>query len=127
MKMTFTIVIGTTAILAGGVVLFLVMQDGVGLSVLSDEYEAPVHLNTMLQSHGADSEIPLKPVTVQHLSTLIQRLNYELFIQKCLTVILAVLCILSGTMLLLRKKDIEAAQQNVGEVPPELRPDEPST
>ena len=99
--------IAIVSILIGCLAMYLLIRNGFRMHALSDEFEAPIALEAMLREHGADSDVPLKPATVQHLANLIRKLDHSLLVQKCVTGILAVFCIILGsaTLVLMRKKE----------------------
>ena len=106
--------IAGTSLLAAGIALFGLLRNGLPMYVLSDEFQAPVYLGSLLRDHGTESDIPIKPVTIQKLADLIWRLGHDLTVQKFATGGLSILCVISAAVILKLNKERNTAQQAVG-------------
>jgi hypothetical protein len=127
MKRVITILIACVAIIAGVLALGYTTRGGFRMYVLSDEFEAPIALEAMLKEHDPGSDIPLKPGTVQHLASLIRRLDHGLLVQKVITGALSLVCLALGSVILLtmRRKGCTTTKSTLSsEAAPSAAPSE---
>ena len=107
--------VAVVSIVCASVALFHATQALSSVSALSDVYEAPRNLATLLEQHGTASQIPMHAVTIKHLASLIAQQNRKLFVQSCVIANISVLCIILGIFALcsLWKKKQRSAQQEI--------------
>ena len=93
--------------------LFPIMQRGLPMYVLSEEFQAPIYLESLLREHGQDSAIPIKPADCRRLADLIRELDHRSLQRTFSTVVLSLLCIISGVCLFALAKG-RTAQPSLG-------------
>jgi hypothetical protein len=102
--------LATGSIVAGCLALYPIVQNGLPMYVLSDEFEAQTYLGGLIQKHGNETDIPLAPVTVTHLADLIGNLSHGLLVQKAVTTGLSLLSIILGIVVLVLSRGKGTAQ-----------------
>ena len=100
------------------VFLFPILQRGMPMYALSDEFQAPIYLESLLREHGQDQDILIKPADCRRLASLIQQLDHRSVQRTFSTVVLSLLCIIYAVCLFALAKGRNAQPKPEGDGKP---------
>jgi hypothetical protein len=102
---------------AACVFLVPILKRGMPMYVLSEEFQAPIYLESLMHKQGEGTNISITSTDCRRLAELIRELDHRSVQRTFSTVILSLLCIVSGICLFNLARG-RTAQQGTAPLPP---------